>query len=58
MDRRLRGYERDRRVEELLLELGLKKCENTMIGIPGEIQGISGGERKRLAFASEILTDP
>ena len=58
MDRRLRSYELDRRVEELLIELGLKKCENTLIGIPGELVGISGGERKRLAFTSEILTDP
>jgi len=58
MDRTLRSYERDHRVEELLLDLGLKKCQNTLIGIPGEIVGISGGERKRLAFASEILTDP
>jgi len=25
-----------------------------MIGIPGKIKGISGGEKKRLAFASEV----
>jgi ABC-type lipoprotein export system ATPase subunit len=37
----------------------LKKCEDTLIGnvILG-IKGISGGEKKRLAFASEIITDP
>ena len=39
-------------------ELGLKKCEKTMIGIQGRIKGISGGEMKRLAFASEVLTNP
>ncbi|CAL8147553.1 unnamed protein product [Orchesella dallaii] len=56
LDRRLSSWERKRRVEELLVELGLKKCENTRIGIPGQVAGISGGERKRLAFASEIIS--
>ncbi|KAI5634672.1 ABC-2 type transporter domain-containing protein [Phthorimaea operculella] len=30
----------------------------TAIGIPGRLKGISGGEMKRLSFASEVLTDP
>ena len=34
--------------------MGLAKCANTLIGVPGIIKGISGGERKRLAFASEV----
>lgn len=34
------------------------KSRNTIIGTPGRVKGLSGGERKRLAFASEILTDP
>jgi len=38
--------------------LALTKCENTLIGIPGRLKGISGGEMKRLSFASEVLTDP
>jgi ABC-type multidrug transport system ATPase subunit len=58
LDRRVSKYERQRRVEELLTELSLKKCEHTRIGVPGITTGISGGERKRLAFATEILTDP
>jgi ABC-type multidrug transport system ATPase subunit len=37
----------------------LKKCENTIIGNPQlGIKGISGGEMRRLAFASEIITNP
>lgn len=34
--------------------MGLKKCENTMIGVAGRIKGISGGEAKRLALAAEV----
>jgi ABC-type multidrug transport system ATPase subunit len=36
----------------------LKKCADSIIGKPGQAPGISGGQRKRLAFASEILTNP
>ena len=39
-------------------QLSLGKCKNTLIGTPGRVKGLSGGERKRLAFASEALTDP
>uniref|UniRef100_A0A1Q3EWD8 Protein white n=1 Tax=Culex tarsalis TaxID=7177 RepID=A0A1Q3EWD8_CULTA len=46
------------RVNEVLQELSLTKCADTIIGAPGRIKGLSGGERKRLAFASETLTDP
>lgn len=37
--------------------MNLKKCENTLIGSE-MIKGISGGEKRRLAFASEVLTNP
>ncbi|XP_031575212.1 protein white-like isoform X2 [Actinia tenebrosa] len=58
MDKHVSRADRLRRVEEVLLELGLVKCADTLIGIPGRMRGISGGEKKRLAFASEVLTDP
>ncbi|KAG1689826.1 hypothetical protein DVH05_001860 [Phytophthora capsici] len=46
-----------KRVDEVMEELGLMKCRDTLIG--GEsLRGISGGERKRLSFATEILTNP
>jgi hypothetical protein len=32
----------------------LKKAENTVIGDPGRIKGLSGGEKRRLMFASEV----
>ncbi|XP_035706498.1 protein scarlet isoform X3 [Folsomia candida] len=50
LDRRLTKWERTRQVEELLTGLGLKKCEHT------RIERISGGEMKRLSFASEAIS--
>ena len=34
--------------------MGLKICEDCRIGSPGIAKGISGGEKKRLAFAAEV----
>jgi len=57
MDKHLSSKERLERVEDVMRQVGLKKCENTLIG--GEkLKGISGGEKKRLSFASEVLTNP
>ncbi|PIC41312.1 hypothetical protein B9Z55_008774 [Caenorhabditis nigoni] len=44
-------------VDDLLEMMSLKKCENTKVGSMTE-KSLSRGERKRLAFACEILTDP
>jgi ABC-type multidrug transport system ATPase subunit len=46
------------RVNEVLTELSLEGCKNTKVGKPGLSKGISGGERKRLAIAIELLTQP
>ncbi|KAK6743075.1 hypothetical protein RB195_010378 [Necator americanus] len=46
-----------RKVEEVMSELGLDDCANSVIGTRS-LKGISGGEKKRVAFASEILTNP
>ena len=46
------------RVEDVMVQMGLKKCENVLIGVAEKIKGISGGEAKRLAFATEILSKP
>ena len=34
--------------------MGLKKCQYTRIGVPGVEKSLSGGESKRLAFATEV----
>ncbi|KAL3660139.1 hypothetical protein V7S43_014672 [Phytophthora oleae] len=47
----------EERVDTVLEELGLTKCRDTLIG-GIRVRGISGGERKRLSFATEILTNP
>ncbi|KUF86340.1 hypothetical protein AM588_10001122 [Phytophthora nicotianae] len=46
-----------KRVDEVMEQLGLMKCRDTLIG-GVSLRGISGGERKRLSFATEILTNP
>ncbi|XP_077978606.1 protein white-like [Glandiceps talaboti] len=59
MDEHIPKKERMNRVSEVIKELGLTKCANTIIGNPARgIKGISGGEMKRLSFASEVLTNP
>ncbi|XP_046389694.1 protein white [Ischnura elegans] len=58
MDKGIPYKHRMRRVDEVISELALTKCQDTLIGVPGRIKGISGGEMKRLSFASEVLTDP
>lgn len=50
--------ERQKRVNEVINELGLRKCQNSQIGVNGIKKGISGGETKRLSFASELLDNP
>lgn len=45
------------RVKEVLDELGLNNCANTRIG-GQSFRGISGGERKRVSIAIELLANP
>lgn len=58
MDKEIPMKKRMERVEEVLSGLGLAKSRDVVIGIAGRIKGISGGEMKRLAVASEVLTNP
>jgi len=49
--------ERQDRVEEVIKLLGLQNCRNTPIGGPIQ-RGISGGEKKRVCVAVELLNRP
>lgn len=47
--------------EEVILDLGLKECQNSRIGDDVEAggkRGISGGEKRRVSVALQILTNP
>jgi len=49
--------EKVRRAEEVLLKMGLKDCADRLIGSDLK-KSISGGERRRVSIAVQILTDP
>ena len=57
--------ERNEIVDDLILELGLKSCADVLIGDAyasesgtGGTRGISGGERRRVSAALQLLTSP
>ncbi|XP_013188646.2 protein scarlet [Amyelois transitella] len=52
MDRRSTKPQRTRRIEQLLGELGVVNCTKT------QLKALSGGERKRVALAVQLLNDP
>jgi len=49
--------DRDELIAELLELLGLTKSANTIVG-NSKIRGVSGGERKRLSIACEMIDSP
>ena len=44
-------------MDGVIAALGLEKCRGTLIGGPMR-RGVSGGERKRVSVAHELLIDP
>lgn len=48
---------RERYVQELLYRLGLVTCAETIVG-DAKVRGISGGEKKRLSIACELIASP
>lgn len=45
------------RAEDIMLKMGLKDCADNLIG-NDLIKGISGGEKRRVTIAVQILTEP
>jgi len=45
------------KIEEVINKMGLNDCRNIIVG-DSRKKGISGGEKKRLCVAIELLTDP
>ncbi|XP_050680657.1 protein scarlet-like isoform X2 [Leptidea sinapis] len=52
MDKRSSKVTRSRRVQQLLADLGVASCTRT------KLKALSGGERKRVALAVQLLNDP
>ncbi|XP_073158206.1 ABC transporter G family member 12-like [Henckelia pumila] len=50
-------HDMDEIIENTILEMGLQDCADRLIG-NWHLRGISGGEKKRLSIALEILTKP
>ncbi|CAF0727414.1 unnamed protein product [Brachionus calyciflorus] len=46
------------RVDEVISQCNLIKAQDSYIGMGDQMKGISGGEKRRLAFATEIITNP
>eukprot|EP01018_Ginkgo_biloba_P010057 Gb_08303 [translate_table: standard] len=53
----LTKQQKEERAQEVIYELGLERCQDTIIG-GAFVRGISGGERKRVCIGHEILIDP
>ncbi|KAI9841668.1 MAG: hypothetical protein M1837_000462 [Sclerophora amabilis] len=49
--------EKAQRAERVLFKMGLKDCADNLIGSE-LVKGISGGEKRRVTIAVQILTDP
>lgn len=49
--------QRDSIVENLMKQLGLTKSADTIVG-DAKVRGLSGGERKRLSIAVEMISSP
>nr|UOU03357.1 ATP-binding cassette subfamily G-like 6-2 [Brachionus rubens] len=46
------------RIDEVIQQCNLIKAQDSYIGMGDQMKGISGGEKRRLAFATEIITNP
>lgn len=49
--------ERRNLVDEIILNLGLKECKNTLVG-DSKNKGLSGGEKRRLSVGLQLISNP
>ncbi|KAI8060331.1 hypothetical protein BC940DRAFT_350622 [Gongronella butleri] len=49
---------KQRRVQEIMQELGIDSIADHLIGNPGHERGISGGEKRRVSLAKAMVTNP
>lgn len=54
---KLTREEKVEQVELVVMELGLTRCRNSMVG-GALLRGVSGGERKRVSIGQEMLVNP
>lgn len=57
LPREMSKSEKLQQAENTIQLLNLSKCANTKIG-DNMVRGVSGGEKKRVNIACELLTDP
>lgn len=57
LPRSMTPQQRTARVDQVISKLGLEKCQHTIVGDAFD-RGISGGERKRLNIANELIHEP
>ncbi|GAB2263908.1 hypothetical protein Droror1_Dr00026042 [Drosera rotundifolia] len=53
----LKRKEKEKRALDIISELGLERCQDTIIG-GSFVRGVSGGERKRVCIGNEIIINP
>ncbi|KAM3230567.1 hypothetical protein ACQJBY_061004 [Aegilops geniculata] len=57
LPRTMTREQKKERALDIIYELGLERCQDTMIG-GSFVRGVSGGERKRVCIGNEIIINP
>ncbi|XVE53381.1 hypothetical protein DITRI_Ditri02bG0199700 [Diplodiscus trichospermus] len=57
LPKELTKEEKIEQAELIIVELGLTRCRNNVVGGPA-LRGVSGGERKRVSIGLEMLVNP